>query len=351
MTEAQSKPKILFICGSLHQTIQMHQISAELPEFDHFFSPHYADGFTELIRKLRWTEMSVLGKKHFDRCMSYLEKNELKADYRGESHDYDLIVTCSDMVIQKNIRNKKIVVVQEGMTDPDEFWFYVVMLIPTLPRWAASTATTGMSNMYDRFCVASEGYKDHFIQRGADPSRLIVTGIPNFDNVEKFKNNSFPYRDFVLVCTSDSRETLKIEDRSAFIRKCLDIAGGRQLIFKLHPNENYRRSIREIQKLAPDAIIYTSGSAEEMIANCSVLITQYSSVSFVGIALGKEVHSYFDLEDLKRKLPVQNQSAAKNIAKVVRDVHESPDFIHPKKLNNRLFYYRRILDLFSGKSK
>jgi len=346
MTGQVSRPKLLLICGSLHQTIQMHLISKELPGFDCYFTPHYADGFTELIRKLRWTEMSVLGRKHYDRCMSYLEKNGLQSDYRGEKNSYDLVVTCSDMVIQKNIRDKKIVVVQEGMTDPDEFWYYVVLLIPTLPRWAASTAMTGMSNMYDRFCAASEGYKSHFVSRGADPGRITVTGIPNFDNAKKFRENEFPYRNFVLVCTSDSRETLKIENRAAFIRKCVGIAAGRQLIFKLHPNENFRRSIREITRLAPGAIIYTSGSAEEMIANCDVLITQWSSVVYVGLALGKEVYSNFDLEDLKRKLPVQNNSAAGNIADVIRDVHQEPVFINPKKLNNRLFYYRRFLNLF-----
>jgi hypothetical protein len=34
-----------------------------------------------------------------------------------------------------------------------------------------------------------------------------------------------------------------------------------------------------------------------MIANCSTLITQYSTVVYTGIALGKEVHSYFDVSD------------------------------------------------------
>jgi hypothetical protein len=95
-----------------------------------------------------------------------------------------------------------------------------------------------------------------------------------------------------------------------------EIAGGRQLIFKLHPNERRDRSIQEIRKMAPSALIFTEGSAEEMIANCKVLVVQYSSLAYVGLALGKEVRSLFDLALLKRLLPVQNRSAALRIAAV-----------------------------------
>jgi hypothetical protein len=47
-----------------------------------------------------------------------------------------------------------------------------------------------------------------------------------------------------------------------------------------------------------------------MIANCDVLITKYSSVVYVGLALGKEVHSYFNLDELKKLLPIQNNGAS-----------------------------------------
>ncbi len=57
-----------------------------------------------------------------------------------------------------------------------------------------------------------------------------------------------------------------------------------------------------------------------MVANCDVLVTQYSSTAFVGLALGKEVHSYFDLAELRRLLPVQNRAAARRIAAVCREL-------------------------------
>ncbi len=43
-----------------------------------------------------------------------------------------------------------------------------------------------------------------------------------------------------------------------------------------------------------------------MVANFEVLITQYSTLSYVGLELGKEVHSYFDINELKKLAPLQN---------------------------------------------
>jgi hypothetical protein len=40
-------------------------------------------------------------------------------------------------------------------------------------------------------------------------------------------------------------------------------------------------------------------------------------VVYIGIALGKKVHSWFDVEELKRLAPIQNGgTSAKNIAQV-----------------------------------
>jgi hypothetical protein len=131
-----------------------------------------------------------------------------------------------------------------------------------------------------------------------------------------------------LVATSDTRETYKYENRKKFIRKAVKIAGGRQLIFKLHPNEKVERASREINKYAPGSLIYSSGNTEHMIANCETLITRFSSVVYVGLALGKEVYSEFNLDDLKKLMPIQNDgTSALNISKVARKLlsEKSPD--------------------------
>ena len=302
--------KILFICGSVNQTSMMHKISIPLQnKYDCWFSPFYADGFIGSLTKKGYLNFSILGGKFREDTEEYLSINYLKKDYKGLKNNYDLVVTCTDLIVPNNIKNKKIVLVQEGMTDPKNLFFYTAKYLG-LPRYLASTSTTGLSDLYDYFCVASEDYKKIFVKNGCNPQKIIVTGIPNFDNCKKFLKNKFPHKDFVLVCTSDSRETFKYENRKKFIEKAVKIAKDKLLIFKLHPNEKKDRAIKEIKKYAPGSLVFTEGNTNEMIANCNTLITKYSSVVYIGIALGKKVYSDFNIEKLKSLVPLQNNGTS-----------------------------------------
>jgi hypothetical protein len=128
------------------------------------------------------------------------------------------------------------------------------------------------------------------------------------------------------VATSDARETYKIENRKKFIQECVKIAAGKQLIFKLHPNEKVDRATQEINKFAPGALVFLNGNINHMIANCDVLITKYSSVVYVGILFGKEVHSAFNIEELKRLMPIQNNgTSAEKIAEIGKHMLEYPN--------------------------
>lgn len=321
--------KILFICGSHNQTTQMHRIADRLPQYRHAFSPYYADGLIDQLRKWKILEAAILGNRQVKRCLNYLHAHDLPVDYQGKANDYDLVVTCSDLVMPKNIRNKRVVLVQEGMTDPENIFYTFVKRFPALQPWLPNTATTGQSDCYEKFCVASNGYRDLFIRKGIKPEKLLVTGIPNFDDCRSYLNNTFPHRGYVLVCTSDLRETMKYENRKAWIRQAVKIAAGRQLIFKLHPNENTGRATAEVHRIAPHALVYSTGSAEEMIANCDVLLTRYSSVVYIGMALGKEVYSDFDLDELRRLMPLQHRQAAENIAGVCRLLLDGAEMASP----------------------
>ena len=314
------RPRVLFICGSLNQTTQMHQIARHLPELDPYFTPFFTDGVMDRFRKLGLLNRTIAGWRWRKICMRYLRRHGLALDFEGRQrgHQYHLVVTCTDLFVPRSVQDKPLVVVQEGITDPERFWYWARKLLPLVPRWAAGTAWTGTSNLYDRFCVASEGYRDHFVSRGADSSRLRVTGIPNFDDCRRYHRNEFPHRGYLLVCTSDARETMKPDNRRRFIGRAVELAAGRPIIFKLHPNENWDRARREIQRWAPGALVYASGSAEEMVANCEALVCQYSTLAFVGLALGKEVHSYYPMEQLRRLLPIQGGMAAQRIADVCR---------------------------------
>lgn len=312
------RKKILFIGGSINQTSQMHQIAMHLPEYEHHFTPYYADGIVDWWRRRGLLEFTILGEKLARRSLAYLQTHDLSVDYGGSLGGYHLVLTCADLIIPRNIRDSKIILVQEGMTDPEGFVYYLVRTL-RLPRYLASTSMMGLSHRYDYFCVASEGYRDKFIAKGVDQDRIVVTGIPNFDDCARLLDNDFPFSGYVLACTSDSRETFRYENRRRFLESCVDIAAGRQLIIKLHPNENIARAEREIARWAPGAIVFSTGDTDHMIANCDVLVTLWSTVVYVGIALGKEVYSGFDLDVLRRLAPIQNRGAsARTIADLCR---------------------------------
>lgn len=316
---------ILFICGSLNQTTQMHAIARNLMD-DHgcYFTPYYGDGIEDLFAKIGWLDFTVLGGRHRRETMEYLTGQNLNLDPRGEGRPYDLVVTCSDLLIPKNIRNTRVILVQEGITEPESLMFHLVKWLK-LPRYLANTSTNGLSDEYDMFCVASEGYADWFARKGVKEHKVAVTGIPNFDNIQTARENDFPIRGHILAVTSPLRETFRFDDRRAFLQKCNAIAGGRTLVFKLHPLENARRAMREINQYAPGALVFVHGNINPMIANADVVVTQQSTSTFVALALGKEVHTNLKIEELRRLMPIQNDGeSAAHIAHICERILRAP---------------------------
>jgi hypothetical protein len=323
------RKRILLICGSHNQTTMMHEVGTHLGQHHCAYSSYYSDGLLRWFSQRGYLDTTVLGVQHRARANEYLRRHRLTVDEGGKQGNYDLVVTCSDLLVQRNVRGKPLVLVQEGMTDPENLTYHLVRALG-LPRWLASTSTTGLSLAYSKFCVASAGYREFFQAKGIPEGRLVVTGIPNFDNCASFLRNDFPHRGYVLVATSDTRETFKRDDRRRFFSWVEGIARGRPLLFKLHPNENAARSTSEIQSRFSDALVLASGNTNHMIANCEALVTQYSSVVYVGLALGKECHSYFDLAELKRLLPWQNGgSSGRNIASVCASMLREQEDVEP----------------------
>ncbi|MCJ8211492.1 hypothetical protein MUY27_17365 [Mucilaginibacter sp. RS28] len=314
--------KILFITGSLNQTQQMHQIAEELPEFDCWFSQLFSDSpfVNFLIRNTTLLDGTILAGQFRKNSEQYLRKHYLQIDYGARLNKYDLVVYCSDLIVPRRMRQTKTIWVQEGMVDRYTLLSRVVKALHLPPSLPGNTSLNGASNICDIYCAASEGYKQYFSKRGTDANRIMVTGMPNYDNLQQYEVNDFPYEGYVMVATTDMRETFRYENRPAFIKKAVEIANGRQLLFKLHPNENVERATREIKKYAPaDTLIFHQGNTNAMIANCCELITQYSTVVYTGMALGKKVHSWFDVDELDKLTPLQNEgTSAKNIAHICR---------------------------------
>jgi hypothetical protein len=323
-TGSGMRPRVLFICGSPNQTSQMHQIARALPEVDAWFTPYFSDHWAyRILIKLGLLETTILGLRRRGICLDYLNAQGLPVDFVAERHVYDLCISCNDQVLPSCLDDRPWILVQEGIQEPPSWrtWVWRSGRIGRLvPAPAAGTAVFGLSDRYTCFCVASEGYRRRYLAEGIAAEKLVVTGIPNFDDFARFRESAFPHRGFVLVCTSDARETLLAADRRALLERAVEIAAGRPLIFKLHPNERVDRATREIHEIAPSALVFAGGSAEEMVAHCDVLITEWSSLTFCGIALGKEVHSLHSLDEVRDLLPVQNGRAAQEIAAVARDL-------------------------------
>lgn len=317
------RPKVLLIGGSVNQTSICHEIAKHLTgNCDYYFTPFYTD-HPLVVKALQagLLDFTALGGRFRKQTDEYLAKHRLPVDFGGRLHNYDLVITTSDLLVPENIRHKKIVLVQEGMTDPENYLFHLVRKFRLPPWMDLNTSAFGLSGVYEYFCVASEGYRQLFIDKGVDAKKIIVTGIPNFDHAAALQKNKFPYSNYVLVATSDLRETGRFDRRGKFIREAVALADGRPLIFKLHPNELIKRTSKEIKRYAPDALILSDGKIGEMIANCDLLIAQYSSVVFIGIALKKKVYSYYDLSQLHRLMPVQNGGrSGKIIAEFCRNL-------------------------------
>src|ERR1700744_5986950 len=245
--------KVLFITGSINQTSQMQQIAKHLDGFDCWFSQLFPDDalLKTIVKHTSLAEGTVVANHFRIKSESYLQQHGLQIDYGGVKHHYDLVVNCTDMIVAKKFRQTKTIWVQEGMIDKPTLLTGLVKAFGLPPYFSANTSLNGSTDVCDIYCAASEGYKNYFADQGTNAEKIVVTGIPNYDNQRQHLDNDFPFHNYVMVATSDMRETYRFENRKAFIRKAAKIADGRQLLFKFHPNENAARAIREVQKYGP----------------------------------------------------------------------------------------------------
>ncbi len=100
------RKRIFFICGSMNQTTQMHQISMYLNEYEHAFSPYYCDGLHEIFRKRGLMEFTITGDKLASRCRMYLEKHNLP-----KTHDFfHQNILCRITISEKGVNFRSLMV-------------------------------------------------------------------------------------------------------------------------------------------------------------------------------------------------------------------------------------------------
>src|SRR5262245_52668515 len=177
-----SAKHILLICGTLNQTKAMLAIGAQLTDHHCFYTPFYCDGHLLRASQRGQLDFTVLAGPLRERTLLYLRGAGVPVDERGEAREYDLVVTCTDLILQDNIEHKRIVLVQEGLTEREGL-LYRLVKHAGIPRVFANTAAFGLSDGYEVFCVASPGARELFRDKGVRDEKMIVTGIPNFDHV------------------------------------------------------------------------------------------------------------------------------------------------------------------------
>lgn len=323
------KKNIICLCGSLNQTKQLHKITEFLKDdYNIFFTQVFGEGlFYKALAESGVLDNTVMGKSSsFTKASrEYINLHNLNYDYRAQSKGikYDLALLSTDLIVPKKVKRLKTIWIQEGMIDPLRLTSIMTKKLRLPGYTTGDTSLNGTSNIADIYCSMSPGYKEYFSEWGTEKGKILVTGVPNFDDINAFKLQPYPERDFVLIATSDIRELAGNDDRIYFFQRCREIANGRKVIYKPHPNENLERVKKEVELIIPNVQIITEPILDTLIAHCDTLITQYSSSVYVGLVMGKTVYSYFPIEELESKKPIQNGGkSAELIASIAREYIE-----------------------------
>jgi hypothetical protein len=313
--------KILLVGGTVNQIKMMHRIADRFENAACFFTPFYYvnQPLFALLERLGLLRYS-LGKKIRDQVLDYLTRHDLPVDFRAQHGPYDLVVLGTDIFIPGNLKAYPKILVQEGIVLPRGWRYWLARHTP-LPNWVGAGHAAGLSGDYDYFCVASQGTYEWLAETGIARSRMVVTGLPNFDNIRaESERIDFPHRDYVLLATSCSREDWRYEDRRGLLEQVREIAGERQIIVKLHPREDTTRATEEVRQVLPKALVYSEGEIAPMIAHCAHFVATSSTTIFNALACDKPITCEMDLDLMRRLTPEQNGNAAANIVAVCEKV-------------------------------
>src|ERR1700719_2263767 len=103
-----SAKNILLICGTLNQTKAMMAIGNELADHHCYYTPFYSDGHLLRASQRGQLDFTVLAGPLRERTVAFMRDARLPVDERGEARAYDLIVTCTDLILQNNLEGKRI---------------------------------------------------------------------------------------------------------------------------------------------------------------------------------------------------------------------------------------------------
>jgi hypothetical protein len=309
-----ARPEVLFICGSKADTACLHQVSQHLDQCRIWFTPYYGGGLVTALRGLGLLDRTIAGRQASQGCLEYLRNHHLAIDWNGGRGRYDLIVTCSDVLLPDNIVRRPLLVVQNELWHPDFAPGLVRRELAHRLRRYVAAAATGLSGAYERLCVASFGYRDRFVELGVARDRMVVTGLPGHDDYQAYASSEMVGSGYVLVCGTRATESVNGFTLRRLLQRAVAAAGALPILVQLAPDA----PIQPVARWVPHARIAPKIETDALIAGSSLLISPWVAHAYVAMALGKPVLGQRSLRDLHHFVPVQTRSAARDIAGVCR---------------------------------
>ena len=143
------------------------------------------------------------------------------------------------------------------------------------------------------YCVLNEYVKSRLIDRGIDEKYIKVTGQPAFDHVKFY----YDLNNNILKSEYGYQEDEKIllwispgnKDQESIISELVRIEekySNFKLIIKLHPNEDGKKIINQLEKLKSKAKVH-SEDLQKLILISDLVITEFSAVGLEAILLDK----------------------------------------------------------------
>lgn len=159
---------------------------------------------------------------------------------------------------------------------------------------------------FDYFVVGSEAMGEIFKKSyGARESQLLYLGFPRTDYFYKKEIKKNSSQKIVYLPTYRKEQPPTIVTEILELRK--KIAKNSELYIKTHPHENWTNK-NELEKIDGIYLVDHNISADELISQADILITDYSSVAFdyaLVHPLGKLIFYWYDEESYEKETGLQ----------------------------------------------
>ncbi|MFW9930757.1 MAG: hypothetical protein ACFFD1_15315, partial [Candidatus Thorarchaeota archaeon] len=218
------------------------------------------------------------------------------------------------------------------------------------------------------YALGGEMDKNYYILRGIPEEQIQVVGIPRYEqlytsNINKLssikdhfdeKIYNFSNKKFPILLTTNPIDDASNEKIISFVSKSLkDLNLIKNLIIKLHPNENGLLHQNILKKLNINPIIVKDYSILRLIKSCNLLISQKSTTLLEAMIVGTPMilldfinrdfreTSRYDFLNEELIISVKNE---KQLTETVKDLFSNPTYC--EKYTERLREYASKFSFF-----